>query len=271
MSALAAFALGLANTVAAFADTPNLSINTGSGWTQTSATPLFNDSQIVPGWTGSQSFLVRNDSSTSGPLYINAEHIVEDENGCTPPEALVDNTCGPNDGELGHALQFSFYVDPENDGSFEATPRWTGTVYDILSPTLLASTMPASSTWGVRVDGTLPLSTGNQTQSDQMGFDFALTLTGIRAPSTPGASTGPRVSTGPGTPATPQGPGSVEVRGIKVTRHVQTGVLHDITSQLPFTGTPAERLVEAALWLLIAGAAFTLLARARPRRTAVED
>lgn len=259
----------------ALADTPGLSINTGSGWTQTSTSPLFNISQILPGWTDSRTFLLRNDSSTSGPLYVNAADIVEDENGCVPSEALVDTTCAPADGELGHALRFSIYVDPENDGTFESTPRWMGSVYDILSPTLLVSDLPAGKTWGIRIDGSLPLSTSNVTQSDEMGFDFALTTTGIGTPGTPGTpgttgqTSGSVPTTGPGSVSAPQGPGSVVVEGIKHTRHQDHSVLRDI-AELPFTGDDTQRMAASAFWLLIAGMTLTVVAKTRRRRATSE-
>ena len=256
----------------AHAGSASLLINTGGGWVQGSTTPLFSIGQIVPGWSQTQTFEIRSTASSSGALYLGANNIVEVENGCTPDEALVDKTCGPDDGELGHDLSFSVYLDPENDGTFEATPAWTGSLYDIASPLVLSTDMAAGSTWGIRIDASLPRSTGNAAQSDQVGFDFALTLTGEGAgqPSGGGSSAG-GPSTGPGTPTTPQGPGSVEVKGIKVIRHPHPSVVHAIINDLPFTGTDAERLVEASLWLLIVGTSLTLLALGRRRRSAAQN
>lgn len=253
---------------AAIAAPPGLSINTGSGWTQGSTTPLFSIGKIVPGWSDTEGFEIRNDTTSSGVLYLAANNIVEAENGCTPDESLVDTTCGANEGELGQYLQFRLFLDPENDGTFEATPAWTGTLGDIATPIVLSSNMPAGGTWGIRVEAALPIATGNQTQSDQVGFDFALTLTGAGTSGSSGDSSGSGPSTGPGSQTTPQGPGSVEVKGIKVSR-ADPGLLHDITSSLPFTGGPVERLLAGAVWLLVAGTALSMLAAARRRGRAI--
>jgi hypothetical protein len=248
--------LALATTVAvalpgaiANADTSDISINTGSGWVHDSTTPLFDVSRLAPGLGQTATLLVRNDTTSAGALALSATDITEYENGCMHSEAVVDTTCGPLEGELGHELLFSVYLDPENDGTFEPTPRWSGTLYDLATPPSLVTGLPGGRVAGLRVDMTLPSSSGNETQTDNVDFAFRLTLAGAGLPASTGTSAG-----------------SVDVKGIKVTRDPQTGVLHDITSQLPFTGTPADRLVAAALWMLVAGAALTLLGATRRRR-----
>ena len=263
LAALAVAASGVAST-AAFADGPALLINTGSGWVQTSAAPLFSVGQIVPGWAQTSTFEIRSTASSAGALYLAANDITEYENGCTPPEALVDTTCGPTQGELGHDLRFSVFLDPQNDGTFQAVPAWNGSLYDITTPILLSGDMPAGGTWGVRVDASLPITTGNETQSDRVDFDFALTLSGEGAGSSNGGSAGSSPSTGPETQA-PTGPGSVEVKGIKVTKP-QHGLLPAMTGELPFTGASADGLLTTALWLAAAGSVICVVTRARRRR-----
>jgi hypothetical protein len=252
----------------AHADTSSISVNTGSGWVHDSTTPLFDISKIAPGSSRSATLQVRNDSSDPAQLSLSATGIVEDENGCMHSEAFVDSTCGAFEGELGHELVFSVYLDPENDGTYQVTPAWTGTLYDLASPTALLAALPGGSVAGMRVDMTLPSSSGNETQTDQVGFALRLTLAGAGSPNAPGSTSGLGSSAGSEPATTPNGPDSVEVKGISVTRQLHHGVLHDITNQLPFTGTPAERLVAGALWLIIAGTALSLLATTRRRRTA---
>jgi hypothetical protein len=265
---LAAAVVAVVPTTAAQAATQDMSINLGSGWVHDSATPLFAVTGFAPGFSQTQTLLVRNDTTDAGNLALSADNIVENENGCMHSEAVVDFTCGATQGELGHELLFSVFLDPENDGSYEAAPTWTGTLYDLTTPTSLLNGIPGGGIVGLKVDMALPFSSGNETQTDDVDFSFRLSLAGTGSPDTPGGTTsgsgGPSAGSGP--VSTPQGPGSVEVKGIKVTRHPHHNVLHDIASDLPFTGSPIERLVAGGLWLLVAGTALTLLAASRRRR-----
>jgi hypothetical protein len=268
--------IGLAFPSPAHADTTTISINTGSGWVHDSSTPLFDVTRLAPGFTQTQTLMVRNDAADLGDLALSASDIVENENGCMHSEALVDSTCGATQGELGHELVFNVFLDPENDGSYQATPAWTGTLYDLAAPVSLLTGLPGGGIAGLRVVMTLPASSGNETQTDDVDFSFRLSLTGAGVPGSPegppGSSSGPGdtsgsgPSTGPGTVTTPQGPGSVEVKGVKHVRHQHHSVLADIASQLPFTGSPIERMVAGGMWLLIAGAALSMLATIRRRR-----
>src|SRR5947209_6540902 len=134
--AAAAVAVGTALVVAAapaMADSGHISINTGSGWTHDASHPLFSVDRITPGWSGSTSLSVRNDSSETANLTLEPTNIVDDENGCDHPESYVDSTCsGANAGELGHELILRVY-----DQTDSASPIWQGNLYDLESnPTL---------------------------------------------------------------------------------------------------------------------------------------
>lgn len=264
---LAAAAAAVVPSTAAQAATHDMSINLGSGWVHDSATPLFAVTGFAPGLSQTKTLLVRNDTTELGDLALSADSIVEAENGCMHSEAVVDTTCGATQGELGHELVFSVYLDPQDDGSYDATPVWTGTLYDLATPTALLNNIPGGGIVGLKVDMALPFSSGNETQTDDVDFSFRLSLAGAGTPDSPGSTSGSGLSTGSGPQTTPQGPGSVEVKGLKVTRQ-HSNVLHDITSQLPFTGSPTERLIAGALWFLVAGASLTLLAATRRRRPA---
>ena len=278
-TAMAAVALAMAAPpVSAYADANDLSVNRGAGWTRDSTTPLFDAIRpIAPGYSESKTLLVRNDAADPGDLSLFASDIVEYENGCMHSEAVVDSTCGPTQGELGKELIFSVFLDPENDGSYQTTSTWTGTLYGLTRPISLLANLPGGGIAGLKIVMSLPFSSGNETQTDNVDFSFRLTLAGAGDLGTPGQqgtpggpgdtgqTSGSGPSAGSGPEITPQGPGSVEVKGIKVTKH-GGGVLHDITSQLPFTGSATERLVAGALWLLVAGTALSLLAATRRRR-----
>ena len=267
----------VATPVTAHADSWTISINTGSGWVHDVTTPLFTVGRLAPGDGQMATLMVRNDSPDAAALALSATDLMEFENGCMHSEAVIDTTCGATQGEIGKELIFSVFADPENDGTYEATPRWSGTLYDLATPIALASSLPGGGVVGLRVDLTLPRSSGNETQTDSVDFAFRFALAGAGGPVTPGTSgnlggpsTGPGAGTttpqGPGPVEASDGPGSVKVKGIKHTRHPHHSVLHEIATQLPFTGTPAERLVAGGLWLLIAGTALSLLARVRRRR-----
>ena len=233
-------ALGLLVTPgAAHAEVSHLSINLGHGWQQDSTDPIFQLDSIAPGWSASRTMLVRNDSGEPAKLAFTADDIVDAENGCNAPESLVDTTCGPDQGELGHAVQFSLTVDPENDGTFEAAPRWAGTLYDITSPRVIDADVPAHGTVGVRIHGILPFATtGNEVQTDRLGFGLRITLEQAGSVS------------------------AVEVKGTKTSRPPSGEVL----GSLPFTGSRIDRMVASSLWLIIVGVALTLLGRARVAR-----
>jgi hypothetical protein len=235
-------AVGLSATIAltaapAWAASPGISINTGSGWTHDSTTPLFDFTRIVPGWTGSATLAVRNDTDAAADIGLRATNVVEAENGCNRPESLVDTTCtGNNAGELGKEIVLTVYSDPEHDGTYQSTPTWTGTIEDLRQAAPLTRQLNAGDSVGYRIDAELPYSSGNETQTDQVGFDLVIGLNGT----------------------------SVAVEGTKITRS-RGGVLNEITDRLPFTGAPAMRLAAAGLSLLLAGALLILMVTRRRR------
>jgi hypothetical protein len=243
LALIAAFAVMLPATTAGAAPMADaagqLSINTGSGWTHDPSTPLFDFSRIAPGWTGTATIAVRNDGAQAAALGLSATNIVEDENGCNHPESFADTTCtGPDAGELGKEVVLTVYADPEDDGSFQATPTWSGTIEDLRQATNLAAQLPPNAITSYKIDAQLPMSSGNETQTDQVAFDLSLDLDGA----------------------------SVSVQGTKVVRPPAAGPLARALDQLPLTGTPAERLAAAAVALLILGTALLLAGTRRRRR-----
>jgi hypothetical protein len=223
---------------AAYADDGHISVNVGNGWEHDASAPLFDITNIFPGWTDSRTLHVRNDSDQTASLSLAATDVVEDENGCNHPESFADSTCGADEGELGSQLLLTAYVDPDNDGSFEATPTWTGTVQQLETATDLLGAVPSGGVVGLRLDAELPYASGNETQTDQVEFGLRLTLDGA----------------------------STEVEGTKVVRHQNGGPATRVLGGLPFTGSPVERLVQAGLWAALAGGFLVLAGRSRRRR-----
>lgn len=238
--AVGATALTLLMPATAHADSGQISINEGQGWSSAPSSPLLTVGEIVPGWHMSKTVLVRNDSGANASLALRSTDIVEFENGCSPDEAAVDSTCGPNQGELGHALRFSVFAHAGSSPASDATPIWTGTLYDLAAqPLLLTNAFAAGATWTVDVAAELPLRSGNETQTDQVGFNVNFDIEGT------GVS------------------GTAQVKGIKFSRH--KGLAATLTGVLPFTGSSSLQLSAAALCLIIGGLLLSRWSRARRR------
>jgi hypothetical protein len=236
-----ALALGAASAGApsSFADDGQISINQGSGWTHDGTQPLFDVSHVAPGWSSSAEIQVRDDSSGAASMAITSTDIADLENGCNRPESLVDKTCGADEGELGHEIRLSIYVDPDNDGTYEAQPKWTGTVYDLLRPAVLDDEVIAHDVVAIRVIATLPITSGNEIQTDQVRFGLRLDLAGDTA----------------------------RVLGTRVSRHQHpNGVVRAVVGALPLTGSSVARLFAGSVWMIAGGSLLLLLARTCRRR-----
>lgn len=232
--ALAAPAVG-ASALPAAADTAagHISIDIGDGWTSDPSHPMFDSSQIVPGWSTTTALGVRNDSSTTSDVVLRSTAIVDDENGCDHAESFVDTTCsGDNAGELGHELVLTL-ADP----SSSAPPIWTGNLYD-LEHGLTLSRLTPNAQASYTLTASLPSTSGNETQTDRVGFDLVVGLDGTT--------------------------GAVEVEGTKITRSPDGGPVQRLLNDLPFTGSPIMRLTAAGLSLLLLG--LLLWAAAAQRR-----
>jgi hypothetical protein len=236
LAAAAAFSV----PVAAHAADNRISVNTGSGWTHDAGEPLLDVTHIFPGWSQSRELQVRNDGTSAATLSMIVTNIDDAENGCNHPESFVDTTCGSDGGEPSGQLQLTVYVDPEDDGTFETEPVWSGTPADLSTAALLADEMDTDEALGLRVDASLPYESGNETQTDQVAFDLQLSLEGD----------------------------TVVVEGARHTREPERGVVGTVVDHLPFTGSPTGRLAAGAGWLVGAGVLLTMLARRRRLRTA---
>ena len=224
-------------TAAAAEGSGIVSVNTGSGWTTDPADPLFDFSRIVPGWTAAKTLGIRNDSDSSAALTFKATNVVDNENGCNRPESRVDTTCtGDNAGELGAEIILSVYGDADNDGVSDSAPSWTGSIRDLEQAGAFGE-LRAGATRSYKFVACLPSESGDETQTDSVSFDLVVGLDGA----------------------------TVAVEGTKTTRPPTSNPITRAIDQLPFTGTPAQRLVAAALTMLLIGTVLVLLLR-RPRK-----
>lgn len=219
---------------------PHISLNDGSGWTRDATEPLFDLSDIAPGWSSTATVSVRNDGGAAAALILKSSNIVDNENGCDHPESIVDSTCSGDDaGELGHEMTFAVF--PQD--SSVTTPIWQGTLYDLEQGVMLADTVEPNAIDTYRIEAQLPYSSGNETQTDTVGFGLRWTLSAAGSSST------------------------VAVKGAKFIRTPRGNVVQRVLHSLPFTGSDIGRLLGGSLGLVCAGAALTMLARTsrRPR------
>lgn len=234
-------AIGLLSPTAQAANDP-ISVNVGSGWVHDSTTPLFHEARIVPGWSTAKTLAVRNNTDASMTLGISSADIVDDENGCTHAEAAVDTTCGtgPDQGELSREMIFNVYLDPTNSGSYASKPAWTGTLRNLQQVAVLDPSVPAHAVYGMKITAALPWSSGNETQTDSVGFGLRLIADG-----TGGAGLATAVL------------GQTFIKGGDPTGAAghPTSVLGEIVtaSGLPFTGLYAHAAVASGMVLVFGG------------------
>lgn len=234
-----------------------ISINLGNGWVHDSSAPLFTDTHIAPGWSAAKALEVRNNTDASMTLGISAADIVDDENGCMHSEAVVDHTCGtgPDQGELGHEMIFSVYLDPSDTGTYSSAPAWTGTLYDIQSAAVLSSSVPSHGVWGLRITVELPKTSGNETQTDSVGYSLRLDGDGTGSTDLTTSVLGETFTkSGGGDPNT--GIHVSSVLGETVTR----------AGGLPFTGSDVGTILPIGAGLLVAGDLLLLIGSLRRRR-----
>jgi hypothetical protein len=220
--------------------TPTFAYAGDSGLTvEPAGSPMFDVTNIYPGWTQSGELRIGNNTDAGATITLEATDIVDLENGCNHPESFADQTCGVEGGELAEQLLMTLYVDDDGDQQVEAAPTWSGPLRELADdPVPVATHLAAGATTVVRVDASLPSTSGNETQTDQVAFDLRVSLEGV----------------------------TVVVEGAKHTRTPDRGVLGSVVDHLPFTGTPAGRLVTGAGWLAGAGLLLLLLARRRRPR-----
>lgn len=213
----------------------------GHGFVHDSSTPLLDFDRLAPGMTTSADLAVMNASANAADLTLTATNVVNDDNGCLPPEIRAgDTTCGPGGGELGHWMQFT--VSSVDSGAVH--PLWTGNIDDLEGGAVLERGITPGAVQTLRLDATLPYAAGNDTMSDRLGYGLRWTL------------------------SSSLGSDSAQVAGEKITRDgagTNPTTLARPGLELPFTGLYVGRTVLLAISLLFAG--LTLVLATRLRRT----
>lgn len=157
-------------------ETQNLTDNPG---------PIFEINDVKPGDEG-EATVSFHLYDNPGWIWMNVTQTMNLENGCTEPESDVDETCdspGPDQGELGEHLQFTvWYDDGDNvleDGETVFIENQTADQIDggsyLLDADPTTGAVDAfdnSTTRYIGIMWNVPLSTGNEVQTDSKMLDF---------------------------------------------------------------------------------------------------
>lgn len=218
----------------------------GTGLIDGTDQPLF-DAQslwLLPGASTTATMLVANQGSSAGRLGLQAVGVVNHENGCTEPEGDVDASCSADEGEMSDALVVKAFIDRTGKLAFPTEPAWAGPFRDFAVGTNVRAGMAAGEIWGVRLELALPLTAGNEVQSDEVGFALAVSLT----------------ETDP----------APEVLGETLVQPAAGEGTSDraVVGKLPRTGLPFGPLAASGGALVVIGAVLRTAMRRRRRRTA---
>lgn len=140
--------------------------------------PVFDFSEIYPGATLSSVVRVSNVGNEPGNLTMSAKDIV-DESRCSGAEVRAGIACGSGKGHLGEQVEFSIEHLPAGAGAVHV---WSGRIDQLDDVALPPSPLAAGSSEEYRLNAHLPATSGNETQSDLLGFDLRFDLAGESDP-----------------------------------------------------------------------------------------
>jgi predicted ribosomally synthesized peptide with SipW-like signal peptide len=138
-------------------------------------TPIFNLSDIKPGDEGHAQVSLNNEGNPAH-VWMNATNTADLENGCTEPEADVDDSCGEGaEGELQDYLEFTIYNDSNENGEQDSGEEvlYNGTAADLQLENVYLGEFSSEETRYIGVSWNVPLETGNVIQSDSKVMDFS--------------------------------------------------------------------------------------------------
>lgn len=139
-------------------------------------------SNMYPGQSGAYDWALKNTGTIAGSLDITFSNLVDDENGCNEPEALVDGTCGnpgAGEGELDTNLSLTIYIDENDNDVYDSgtdTLVYQGDGAGIAGEKLSNYDMAASYNKSIRLEYSIAGTVGNIVQSDSAGFDIEFEL-----------------------------------------------------------------------------------------------
>lgn len=134
--------------------------------------PVFDFSQIYPGATLTSSVRVSNIGDDAGLLTLDAEDVV-DESRCSAAETREGLACGSGRGYLGEQVEFS--IERVAAGG-EEEQVWRGRIDELDDVAMAPTPLEAGASAEYRLRAHLPVTSGNETQSDLLGFDLRFQL-----------------------------------------------------------------------------------------------
>ncbi len=139
---------------------------------------LFNFDDIKPGDDGKNVISIHVENNDSW-VCAAVTNLTDYENGQTEPEALVDNTTGPTQGELSSTMTWTVWKDYNGNGVIDgsevalASGNPANSVWPLYDSTTGGGPLPAGDTAYLSVMWELPSTSGNETQTDSMEADFS--------------------------------------------------------------------------------------------------
>lgn len=197
VAALMVMALVGGGTWAYFSDTESSAGNTFAAGTlnlKVSAddplTEHFSVSDLKPGQSGSNDWVLKNDGSVAGSLDITFTNITDAENGVNEPEdadAGEDGTVGSpgTDGELAEKLSLTIYIDEDNSDGYNTgdTLVYQGYVKGVtnlagekLANYAMSANYGSAGNKAFRIEWSVASNVTNLIQSDGAGFDIEFEL-----------------------------------------------------------------------------------------------
>jgi hypothetical protein len=227
---------------------------------------LFDTDGMYPGFRMTDEIRITNNAADAGAIRLRILDLVSDDNGCNHPEALVDTTCGDGEGELAEQVLLGIDRVEVSDDAVMMAP----TILENIGAVPLGHIAPGS-TASYHLTFELPITSGNETQTDSLSFDVEIAGFAL-----PAAGSPPAVDVEAEAivrPPDSTDPAIVPVRSSELTGGRPMGaekfaVLGSATSRLPRTGSDLANLRAVGLAVLGAGGVLVALARVRRRSIA---
>lgn len=138
--------------------------------------PFVDTNRLAPG-RGFHGLLgVRSRFGVATRLSLQLTDVRDDDNGCPPPEARIDATCGRGQGELARHLRVTVSAAAVPGGSYSRV--WSGRASALERSATLHLRMPAKADRWLRISGEVPRNVGNIIETDTLHFGLQVVLAG---------------------------------------------------------------------------------------------
>jgi hypothetical protein len=140
------------------------------------AGPLLDTSGLAPGVRVTNTLGVRSRFDVATKVSLQLVNVRDDDNGCVPPEARVDSTCGTGNGDLGRVLIVSVDEATAQHGTYHQV--WQGNALRLINTIGLPVQVPGGADRWLRFSAAVPSTVGNVVESDTFGFGLHIVLAG---------------------------------------------------------------------------------------------